>query len=112
MQGLSRLTAEVLDPDAHLAQSIIDILSTPKGTRVMRRDYGSDLPDLIDRPINGETLIDLYQATAEALNLWEPRVRVARVAITEAVAGSLTIELDLDTDNGRTTIAAEIRAAA
>ena len=59
MIGMSRETGTALDGNAHLAQSIGDILSTPLGARVMRRDYGSDLPDLIDRPLNGETLIDV-----------------------------------------------------
>lgn len=93
MTGLSRTTAEVLSADDHLAQSIHDILTTPKNTRVMRRDYGSDLPLLIDAPMNGETLIDLYAATAEALARWEPRFRLRRVEVPEAVAGKLTLIL-------------------
>lgn len=46
MSGTSRLTGRVIDQDAHLTQSITDILTTPKGSRVMRRDYGSRLADL------------------------------------------------------------------
>jgi hypothetical protein len=86
MIGLDRSTAATLDSDAHLAQSIADILFTPKGTRVMRRAYGSDLPALIDAPINGETIVDLYAAVAEALDLWEPRIRLTRVQLVEAAA--------------------------
>ena len=53
MTGMSRFTGEKLDPnsDAHLVQSIGDILTTPLGSRVLRRSYGSELPDLIDQPI-------------------------------------------------------------
>lgn len=76
-----------LSADAHLAQSISDILSTPIGTRVMRRAYGSDLPALIDTPISPATAIDLYQAVAEALDEWEPRIALERVQIDEARAG-------------------------
>lgn len=81
---LSRDTLAVLPETRHIAQSIADILSTPKGTRVMRRDYGSDLPDLIDQPINGETLVDLYAATAEAIARWEPRFALRRVEVPDA----------------------------
>lgn len=94
MTGLSRHSGTAIaEPDAHLAQSITDILSTPIGSRVMRRDYGSDLPRLIDSPLNGETQVDLFQATAEALAKWEPRVTLERVAITEAAEGYARLTL-------------------
>jgi uncharacterized protein len=78
---LNKTSGQQLDGNAHLAQSIGDILSTPLGTRVMRRDYGSMLFDLIDQPINGATRLLLYAATAIALQRWEPRVRLKRVGI-------------------------------
>jgi phage baseplate assembly protein gpV len=43
-----------LDGDAHLVQSCEDIVTTPLGTRVMRRDYGCLLAEL-DRPLNRAT---------------------------------------------------------
>ena len=47
---MSRTTGQRLEPLAHLRQSIGDILSTPIGSRVMRREYGSLVPALIDKP--------------------------------------------------------------
>ena len=94
--GMDRQTGRRITGDAHLAQSIADILTTPKGTLVMLRDYGSDLPDIIDQPINGETLIDVYQATAEALDQWEPRLKLERVQITQARAGFAELELSAE----------------
>lgn len=38
--GMSRHTGAALDGADHLAQSVADILGTPIGSRVMRRDYG------------------------------------------------------------------------
>jgi phage baseplate assembly protein W len=93
MTGLSRTTAEVLPFASHLAQSIGDILSTPIGSRVLRRTYGSDLPRLIDAPLNGETVVDLYMATAEAIDLWEPRFKLRRVAVDLASRGKLSLVL-------------------
>ncbi len=92
--GMDRATGAALGGDAHLAQSIADILTTPIGSRVMRRDYGSDLPELIDAPINPETVVDLYQATAEALARWEPRLSLARVQVSEARAGHVVLRLE------------------
>lgn len=96
-QGLNRQSGARIRDAAHLAQSIADILFTPVGTRVMRRDYGSRLTDLIDAPINPETAVELVAATAEALDRWEPRVVVRRVEIGEAsTAGRLTLALVIE----------------
>lgn len=93
MTGMSRHNGAALGPTEHLAQSIHDILTTPKGSLVMQRDYGSDLPNIIDQPLNGETMIDAYMATAEALELWEPRIDLARIELVEASAGRAAFKL-------------------
>ena len=99
MIGMSRQTGSRIADGAHLAQSIHDILTTPKGTLVMQRDYGSDLPDIIDQPLNGETVVDAYLATAEALALWEPRINLARITLIEAGPGFA--EFELTDEDGR-----------
>jgi len=79
MRGVDRNTGKALSGLDHLRQSIADVLTTPIGSRVMRRDYGSRLFELADAPINRSTLVALYAATADALGRWEPRLRVRRV---------------------------------
>lgn len=96
MTGMARDTGLRLGFDAHLAQSIADILGTPKGTRVMRRRYGSDLPALIDAPINGTTIVDLFMAVAEALGEWEPRLVLRRVQVLAASAGRVHLAIEGD----------------
>ena len=78
MKGLNRLAGTALDGVDHLAQSIGDILSTPLGSRVMRRDYGSMLFELLDQPFNSATRLLLAAATAFALRRWEPRIKLTR----------------------------------
>lgn len=112
MIGMNRHTGEVLVGDAHLAQSISDILSTPKGTLVMQRAYGSDLPDVLDQPLNGETTIDAFLAIAEALDTWEPRVSIERIEIIEARAGHARINLTIEKADGETSLPIEVRVAA
>lgn len=104
MIGMSRHTGLAIDGDAHLAQSITDILTTPIGTRVMRRHYGSELPQLLDAPMNGETLVDVFAAVADALDRWEPRLRLKRVEVTSAVSGSLELLLEGETLSGAVTV--------
>ncbi|WP_213908628.1 GPW/gp25 family protein [Stutzerimonas nitrititolerans] len=81
MIGMSAGTGRMVADSAHLAQSIADILTTPIGSRVMRREYGSQLPDLIDAPLNDATRLQAYAATAMALMRWEPRIRLSRVQL-------------------------------
>lgn len=94
MIGTSRTSGLTLSGDAHLAQSIADILSTPLGSRVMRRDYGSLLFELIDRPINVAVRMLLHAAVAIALQRWEPRLRLTRVNLLgDPAGGKLTIRI-------------------
>jgi len=92
---MDRTTGKSLQGLDHLRQSIADILTTPIGSRLMRRDYGSLLPELIDQPTNASTRIRLYAATAAALMRWEARLRLSRVALT---AGSRPGQLVIDID--------------
>lgn len=93
MMGFEAATGRTLSGIDHLRQSIRDILTTPLGTRVMRRDYGSRLYELVDAPVNQATLLDLYAATAEALATWEPRIALQRVQVTTAEPGSVVLSL-------------------
>lgn len=81
MLGMDRTTGKQLDGDQHLAQSIGDILTTPIGTRPMRRDYGSMIPLLLDRPINAATRLLCATAAAIALGRWEPRIIVRQTKL-------------------------------
>jgi len=94
MIGVNNKNGRALGGIDHLKQSIRDILLTPIGTRVMRREYGSRLFGLVDAPLNSQTIIDIVAATAEALDRWEPRLLLERVVINHA-AESGRVELAL-----------------
>lgn len=93
MRGTNSKTGKALEGMDHLRQSITDILTTPIGSRVMRRTYGSRLPNLIDQPDNGATRVRIYAATVDALMRWEPRLRVTA---TRLVPGQRQGQLILD----------------
>lgn len=94
MLGMSRQSGRPLDADAHLMQSIGDILTTPIGSRVMRRDYGSLLFELVDQPVNARTRLRLFAAIAIALARWEPRISIRRIAVLILAPGQLQVTLD------------------
>lgn len=79
---MSRTTGRALSHTEHLRQSVGDILSTPIGTRVMRRDYGSQVPMLVDQPDNPITQLRLMSAAASALMRWEPRLGLRQLSIS------------------------------
>jgi uncharacterized protein len=93
--GINRVTGQALEGLDHLRQSITDILTTPLGSRVMRRDYGSLLPSLIDQPDNAATRLRVYAATAAALMRWEPRLRLTRIAMLSGLRpGQVVLDLE------------------
>ena len=77
--GMDTNTGSAISGLSHIEQSIAQILTTPIGSRVMRRDFGSMIPELIDRPFNDKTTLMIYAATATALHKWEPRFRLLKV---------------------------------
>lgn len=100
MIGMSKSTGGLLDDDAHLAQSIEVLLTTPIGSRCMRRDYGCLLPELVDQPGTPVTVMRWFGAIATALLRWEPRVRLRKVRLEaapdQALAGRFRFSLELE----------------
>lgn len=94
MNGIDAHTGRALDGIGHLRQSVRDILTTPIGSRVMRRDYGSRLFELIDAPLNRATIMQITAATIEALARWEARIAVERVRVTSAAPGRVSLDIE------------------
>lgn len=84
----------------HISQSIANILTTPIGSRVMRRGYGSYLPDLVDQPLTPANTLRLIAASAQAIMRHEPRTRVTRITLQAAASGSATLIIER-TDQGQ-----------
>lgn len=93
---MSRRTGKDVSEFDHLEQSIIDILTTPLGSRVMMREYGSELFDLLDKPVNAVWKLRFYRATILALNRWEPRLAIRRVTVNASNLANGQVSMDLD----------------
>lgn len=78
-----------------IRQSIQDILTTPIGSRIMRRSYGSLLPQMIDAPFNDITRLQLFAATATALIQWEDRINLESISIELVDQGKFILELSV-----------------
>ena len=76
----ARAAALAMAADAiSVRQSIEIILSTRKGERVMRPDFGCDLDKLLFAPNNRTTQALAEFEVSEALKMWEPRIEVLDV---------------------------------
>ena len=93
MTGMDRASGKPLADLLHLRQSITDILSTPIGSRIMRRDYGSRLFKRLDAPLTGELLAEIYADVVEALFSYEPRFEVTNVSVVSIDQGHLILDV-------------------
>lgn len=93
MIGLDRRTGQPLAGQAHLRQSIEDILSTPLGSRRMRPEYGSQLRRFVDLPVSEGWKSAVQAEVARALQRWEPRLKLERVRVVSIVGGQVTLQL-------------------
>ena len=92
--GISAASGKSLSNWEHVRQSIRKILTTPKGSRLMRRNFGSDLLDLIDAKMTRRTILAVYATAATAILEWEPRYRMTAGRVTRDDAdGSITLEI-------------------
>ncbi len=96
MRGMHAKTGRTLTGVAHLIQSIHGLLTTPIGSRIMRRDIGCNLANLIDAPNHAGTQAQLYAAVATALMRWEPRLRIHRISLHASTGLIRTPILDIE----------------
>lgn len=77
-------------------EAIRIILSTSKGERVMRPDFGCGIHDLVFEVISAATMTDIEQSVREALAAFEPRIDVLRVSASSdpGFEGKLLVSID------------------
>ena len=91
--GLDRNAGRALMGVEHLRQSIADILTTPVGSRVMRPEYGSHLPRMVDLPVNKGWISAVQAEVARAISRWEPRLKLQRVTVVSIINGQVNLTL-------------------
>jgi phage baseplate assembly protein W len=76
---------EMIDEQASVRQSILLLISTIPGERVMRPDYGCELHRLVFSPNDNTTAGLALHYVRQALDRWEPRAQVTHL---DAVANA------------------------
>jgi len=81
-----------------IKEAIWVILSTAKGERAMRPDFGCGIHGFVFSVINTATLTLIENSVKEALTLWEPRIDLMGVKVStdkeEIEKGKLIISID------------------
>ncbi|MGX1905017.1 GPW/gp25 family protein [Enterobacter asburiae] len=98
--GMSQSNGKSITDTEHLRQSVRDILLTPQGSRIARREYGSLLSVLIDQPQNPALRLQIMSAVYMALNRWEPRLTLDTITINSHFDGSMVVDLTGKRNNG------------
>lgn len=99
--GMDRHTGTIRSPQlVHIHQSLTDIFTTPIGSRIQRRDYGSHLFALIDSPMNPTGRLRLAAALVDAAYRWEPRVTITYARIEVGIDGKVTLDYQARTLDG------------
>lgn len=91
--GMSRSDGRTLSDADHISQSLADILRTPVGSRVMRREYGSLLSSMIDQPQTPALELQIKVACYFAVLKWEPRITLNTVTTERQFDGRMVISL-------------------
>ncbi|SUC35248.1 Phage P2 baseplate assembly protein gpV [Providencia rustigianii] len=92
--GMNRIDGKTISDMEHIRQSIRDILITPVGSRIARRNYGSLLSELIDQPQNPALKLQLMSACYTALMKWEPRILLTRISLSSTEAAKMVVDIE------------------
>ncbi|MGO3931802.1 GPW/gp25 family protein [Rhodopseudomonas pseudopalustris] len=105
MVGIDRNTGKVIDRTQHIIQSIEVLLTTPLGTRVMRRDVGFEILDESGKPRHGYDSDAIEAAAKKALSIYEPRIDVDSIqsVFSDGLLSAITVNYR-DREDGKSGI--------
>lgn len=86
----------LVDGDEAVRQSLLLLLSTVPGERVMRPGFGCPLYLLVFEPLDETTAGLAIHYVEQAVRRWEPRVQVVAVDAYASPAGEATLTVRLD----------------
>ena len=95
-KGESSAMTVVASGPANIAQSLKVLLTTDLGERLMHPEYGCGTTRLLFEPVDQRTITKLQNSIADAILLYEPRVKLANVNIFQDRnnAGLLKISIE------------------
>ena len=94
IEGEGKISMSEYEQD--IREAIWIILSTSKGERVMRPDFGCGIHDFVFSSLNQANLTLVDNSVREALTLWEPRIELIKVdlLLDKIDEGKLCIDIE------------------
>jgi len=100
MAGIDRRTGRVISNYDHALQSVEVILSTRIGSRVMRRQFGGGVAEILGRAVTPPLFALFQQLVGTAIDIWEPRFKVRRIvpggSVDQIRAGAVGMRFEVD----------------
>lgn len=90
---MSRYNGSEISELEHIRQSLEDIATTPIGSRLMRREYGTLLASLMDQPIGQALYLKIYSTLYSAYVRWEDRIEISQISVAELNKGQLILDV-------------------
>jgi phage baseplate assembly protein W len=92
--GTGRVASVAYEED--IRQSILIILETAKGERVMRPDFGCGIHELVFTAVDSTAVQRIRSVVEDALRRYEARVEVLGIEVDEAATreGKLLVEVE------------------
>jgi phage baseplate assembly protein W len=88
-------SAQISQYERDIKESLIILLSTTQGERIMRPDYGTTVQDLMFEPLDVSTATLVGDEVKKAILVHEPRVNVNNVdAVQESLNGFIELTID------------------
>lgn len=88
-----------------IKEALVQLVMTGLGERVMRPKFGTNVAAYIFDNLNADLSLDIRREIAQAIALYEPRVRVTRINVsTEDTTVFVVIEYLLNTTNTNDTL--------
>ena len=87
---------QMVSAEEDIRQSLLVILSTHLGERVMQPDFGCDLQDFLFEPLSPSVTSTILEQVRTAIIYHENRIRVKRLELTELDATSGLVQLEID----------------
>ena len=78
----SKGAIELSEYEQDIREAIWIILSTAKGERVMRPDFGCGIHDYVFTSVNTANIALIESSVREALTTWEPRIEIQQVNVS------------------------------
>lgn len=100
MTGIDRNTGKAIDNLTSTFQSVEVIFSTRLSSRVMRREFGGGVAELLGRAVTPRLFAAFQQLIGTAIDLWEPRLNVRKISLSGTIdelrTGQVGLSIEAD----------------